>query len=738
MMLLQRLRQETSLDRFFPNLISGLIFGTNELIYVLSFASLVFSGELKSYLPYGIGMALVTTITVMAVVSLTSRISGVIGSIQDTPSVILGVIAAGLARTIPAAREEERLITILTAITIATLLTGISYLVVGYFKLGRLMRFLPYTVVGGFLAGTGWLLVVGSFGAMNGLPLNLNNLPALLQAGQVALWAPGVLFAIVLFIGVRRIHHFLVLPGIVAGGVLLYYVALFVMGISVSEAIQRGLTLGEVTRETVWRLPSLPGLFAADWHAILGQSGNIAIVIILSLISLLLNASALEVAIHQDIQLDRELKAAGFANLLSGLAGGMIGYHTVSLSSLGYRMGARGRLPGIVAGAMCIVVFMAGGRLLAYFPKSILGGLLLFVGLDFLFEWVVAGWSRLSRSDYAVVLLILIVIGTTNYLVGVGVGLAAMILLFVMNYSRIDVVHHEYSGSEVRSAVERSAEQWRMLNEELGAYIRILELQGFIFFGTANELVEVIRARLADQNQPVVRYIILDFRRVAGLDTTAVLSFKKINQIVESNQVYLVLAHLSEKMRRRFELDGLCEDSEWVRIFSDLDHSLEWCENQLLSRNKGSARKIPDSLSAQLVESGFNRAYIQRLLQFLERVVAQAGETLIQQGEQADSLFFIEQGTVSVYSKQKNGEPLRLRTLGLGTSVGELGLYLRTERTASVIADTPAVTYRLTRQSIEAMTAKDPELAAVFHEYIAYLISKRLVASTHTLETALQ
>jgi SulP family sulfate permease len=116
------------------------------------------------------------------------------------------------------------------------------------------------------------------------------------------------------------------------------------------------------------------------------------------------------------------------------------------------------------------------------------------------------------------------------------------------------------------------------------------------------------------------------------------------------------------------------------------------------------------------MENGFDRPYMVRLMRFLERVDAQAGQVLIRQGEEANDLYFIEQGAVSVYREQEDGKPLRMRTLGLGTSVGELGLYLGTARTASVIADTPAVVYRLTRQAVEAMKNEDPGLAAYFHE----------------------
>jgi SulP family sulfate permease len=741
------LQDEFRSERLLPNLTSGVLFGVTEVIFALSLGSLVFSGELAPYLPYGMGVALVTAAAMMIGTSLTSLVPGVIGSTQDSSSVVLAVIVAGLASALTAAGVEDKLATVLVAIAVTTLLTGVFFLALGFFKLGGLVRFIPYPVVGGFLAGTGWLLARGSFGVMTDIPLSLQNIPSLLEPEQLIVWVPGVLFALILFFGRRRIRHVLAMPAILIGAIGVFYLALLVMGISIKEATDLGLLLGKVAGDAAWQPLSLRSLLAANWAAILGQGGNIAILLILSVVSLLLNASALELAIRRDVDLNRELRSAGIANILSGLGGGMVGYHALSLSTLSYRMGARGRLPGLLAGIICGAMLFAGSSLLALFPKPLLGGLLLYLGLDFLFDWVIVGWSKLSRADYAVVLLILVVIGATDFLTGVGVGLVAAIILFVLSYSRVNVVHHALSGADIHSNVERYAYHRRIL-ADLGRQIYILELQGFIFFGTANALLEQIRARVADAEQPVVRYIILDFRRVSGLDSSAVLSFVKGKQLAEAQGILLVLTHVSEKIRRQFELGGLysgtAESSgskalaDGVRTFPDLDHGLEWCEEQLLEIMKITVINVPVTLSAQLADSGFAKANTTRLMKFLERVDAKEGEYLMRQGEEADRLYFIVLGTVSIYLEMEGGRRVRLQTLGLGTAVGEPGLYLGTTCSASVIADSPVIAYRLTRNALSEMKEKEPELAATFHEFAALLLSERLAATTRTLEAVLK
>jgi SulP family sulfate permease len=626
---------------------------------------------------------------------------------------------------------------VLVAIAATTLLTGAFFLVLGFLKLGELVRFIPYPVVGGFLAGTGWLLVKGSFGVMADFPLAISNTAALLQPDQLILWVPGTLFGLLLFVGLRRIKHSLAMPAILSLVVVLFYFVLLATGTSIQEVIDRGLLLGAVSGKATWQPLVLVNPLAADWTAILGQSGNIAVILIVTAVSLLLNASALELTFQQDIDLNRELRVAGFANILSGLGGGAIGYHALDMSTLCYRTGARSRLPGLVAGAICAVILFAGVPLLAFIPTPILGGLLLFVGLGFLVEWVVDGWSKLPRSDYAVVLLILIVIGATDFLIGVSVGLVAMIVLFVLKYSRINVIRHALSGAEMKSNVVRSVYHRQVLRN-LGRHIYILKLQGFIFFGTANALLEQIRARVVDAEQPQVRHIMLDFRRVTGLDSSAVLSFVKARQIAEARGITLLLTDISESIQHQFDQGGLFRNGEGVRIFADLDHSLEWCEYQLLESERITDLIMPLTLRSQLAASGFEESNAACLMQFLEKVQVEEGEYLIRQGAEADALYFVEQGGVSVFLESEDGKQVRLNTMGPGTVVGELGLYLGTTRTASVIADSSTVAYRLSRAALFTMRKTEPELAAAFHEFVVRLLSERLVATTQTLEAVLR
>ena len=207
--------------------------------------------------------------------------------------------------------------------------------------------------------------------------------------------------------------------------------------------------------------------------------------------------------------------------------------------------------------------------------------------------------------------------------------------------------------------------------------------------------------------------------------------------MAESQSITLLLTDVSDKIRSQLERGGLSEGDQ-VRYTADLDHGLEWCEDQLLDFRRITRVNVPVTLAAQLADSGFDKANVKRLMDFLERVQVAAGEHLIQQGDQADDLYFIEQGGVTVYLEMEEGQGVRLQTLGVGTVVGELSLYLDMKRSASAVADYETIAYRLTREALLAMKEDDPKLASAFHEYLVRLLSERLIFTNRLVEALLR
>jgi SulP family sulfate permease len=277
---------------------------------------------------------------------------------------------------------------------------------------------------------------------------------------------------------------------------------------------------------------------------------------------------------------------------------------------------------------------------------------------------------------------------------------------------------------------------------ERGGEIFILRLQGFIFFGTAQKLLDRIKERLndRDRNQPRLHYVILDFRQVVLLDSSAVFSITRMKQLAESQDFRMVWANLSPAVIRLLEKGGLVDETEEsFIILPTLDHGLEWCENQILASQgmtdlTGFFEKIEKHLKRAIPEVGD----VTRLMKYLERLEVEAGQYLMHQGDQPEAMYFIETGLVSVQLELPGGKIIRLRSMRGGTTVGEMGMYLGNTRTASVVADRPSTVYRLSKLALKKMERNDPELAALLHQWIASLLAERLAENNRTIEALLE
>lgn len=723
-------------ERLINGLVAGFVVGVIEVIAAISFAALIYRGSLAGFAARGIGFALIGATITGVTIALFSTLGGTVAGNQDAPSAILAVIAAAIVGSMPmGATSQETFITVAVAIALITALTGAFFLVMGQLKLGSLVRFLPFPVMGGFLAGTGWLLITGAISMMTDVSISTSELLTLFDVNILVQWLPGLIFAVVMLAILKRYNHFLTLPGLVFGAILLFYLFTWLSDLPIEEVSAQGWLLGPFPQGGLWEPPSLSSLNHVNWLAIFGQIANTMTLLIVSAIALLFNASGLELTAEQDMGLNRELRTAGIGNLLAGLTGGMIGFHQLSLSAMNQELGGKSRLTGLIGAGVCILVLFLGAGVLSYFPKVVLGGLLLYVGLTFLLEWVYETWYRLPKADYFIILLILVVIATVGFLEGVAVGILAAVILFVFNYSRIEVVKHAFTAATYHSSYTRPRLQRRLLHN-LGKQIFILELQGYIFFGTANHLLEQMKERLKEYDESHLCFVVLDFNRVIGIDSSVMLSFNKMRQLARSHHARIVLTGLSPSSKILLEKAAILNVSDEIfKYIADLDQGVEWCENQLLQSTGVFSKEGQRTIEQQLAILSGDAKSASSIMKYLERMALPPGTCIIQQGDSADSLYFIESGRVTAQLELADEKPRRLQTMSNENVVGEIGLYLGSKRTASVVTEEQSTIYRLSATALRKMEQEDPEAATVFHKIIAKLMADRLSRMTEIVET---
>ena len=193
------------LTRSLSGFIAGLLCGFLSVILSIGNGSLLFAGNLQVYLPLGIGLSLFAMVVLTAVTAFTSSISGAVAVVQEVPAVTLGIVVAAIASAVPEqATEAVRHATVIAAIGVGTALTGIATFVVGLFRVGSVIRFVPYPVIGGFLAGTGWLILLGAGGLLLGAPVTLAALTRLFEPMAAARFAAAIAFVALIVAAERR------------------------------------------------------------------------------------------------------------------------------------------------------------------------------------------------------------------------------------------------------------------------------------------------------------------------------------------------------------------------------------------------------------------------------------------------------------------------------------------------------------------------------------------------------
>lgn len=472
------------------------------VITAASFGTVIFSGELSPALPSGIGLILFSATVVSAITTSLSSYPAIVATVLESSIPVLSLVARQIIEQMPNASVEDKLFTVTATIILNTMVSGTIFLSLGWFKLGGFVRFIPYPVVGGFLAGTGALLVSGAFHSVSGLDLHHFAISELFQPNVLLQLVPAFIFAVVMFALPQRIDHVLVIPGIIAIAIVLFYLGLAITGTPIAQAQTQGLLLQKLPPGGLYQFSTLSAVTQANWHVVFQQIPSLAALWLIDSMALLLNANGIELAVSRDLDLNHELRVAGAATIASGIGGGIGGFASSGENALAHHLGGSRRLVGWMISGICLAMVLGGAAVLSFIPRFILLGIPLLLGLEFFYEWLYRAWFKFSHSDYAIIVLIVLVTATLGYLQGIGVGLLAAIVLFVVNYSRLTITKRVGSGAYQHSNVLRTSEEMNIL-EAQGDQTYILELQGLIFFGTANKLLNQIRDRIAHSTSTV-------------------------------------------------------------------------------------------------------------------------------------------------------------------------------------------------------------------------------------------
>lgn len=408
-----------------PTLSFSLIHGVLMAISIIIFSALLFSRGLSSYIAYGIGVFVVGGLISQLVFLRYTGLRQNIITMQETPIILLAGLLGDLASgpAIANAPVPAQFAITAASIAITTSMMGLLHLLLGYFKLSIVIQWLPKAIITGFLAGAGALSVRASFGLMTGEDVSF----ALLQSSDLALkCGVGVLFGL-LFLGLTaRFRHPATMPLVLLAEIGLFYGGLWLLGGNVVLAQQTGW-LTDMGAVSVSFAPlQWAQALSAHWAVIgahlVAQLLNLFLIALVCTVVLLMNCTAIGLALGQPQDFNRELMASGLTNVLLGAVGCTPWFHSLFSSVLAHRMGVRNRWGGLVNMLVCVGILLFASASINYFPKTILGGLMFFIGLSLFVDCAIVSRRAFPPREFASVWVIVLVMLAFGLLPAVLVG----------------------------------------------------------------------------------------------------------------------------------------------------------------------------------------------------------------------------------------------------------------------------------------------------------------------------
>ncbi|KAI8927111.1 sulfate transporter family-domain-containing protein [Entophlyctis helioformis] len=565
------------------------------------------------------GISMFLTSTIISQIVLTfggSQFRGAVGSMMIEVMPFLHIICATIEAKMPDADTHTVTATIMVAYAMSTIMTGLVFMALGVFKLGSLIQFFPRHILVGCIGGIGLFLLFTGIEVTAGVKpgMALTYLWDIFQPSALKLWGSSLAVALVLKTIQRHISHPLLVPVFYATVPAIFYAIVLPLGLSIDSLRQYGwlFDLPASADTPFWTFWTYIDMGVVNWSAVAATIPTQMALSFFGILHVPINVPALAVSTKQDVDLSREIIGHGISNILAGLAATPQNYLVYSNSLLYIRSGGDSQISGALLTLATVLLWIKGSTVIGYVPTIVVGSLIFHLGIDLITESVIdTYYVGIHPLEYATILVIVAVMGVIGFTEGVMVGIMLACVFFVVIYARRSIIRDSFSGTQLRSTVHRLYRQQIFL-DNCGDQIHVIKLQGFMFFGTVGQVEAHIQNAFAAR--PDIKYIVLDFGLISGIDYSALESFQRIKRILASRQAHLVFCSLGalqdnlvkagvfDIQRGHADMESPDGDrrlhASFVNNFETLDGALEYCENCLLETfyaKTGSRLKEPRS-----------------------------------------------------------------------------------------------------------------------------------------------
>jgi sulfate permease, SulP family len=694
-------------------LAAGFVAGITGVIFAMTWGALLFAGPLERFLGYGLTTALVALL-VGSLVGWASREKALMAGADSNSASLLASALAGLAAT---SLAPGSMLHVALAVVFATsIVCALTFWMLSQRGLANIVRFVPFPVMAGFLASSGWLLTIGAMTVLIGTPLGIDNAAALLQGAWREV-AAGVVVALVLLLLSSRLPGSVLMPIVIVAATLVVQ-AVLASPICPADACEPSRWLFPPPPQAAWLPPWKLELDGDEVLMVASFVPTMLVVAFVALIAVMLTLASLEIELRNEFDLGHELRVHSGAATVSALLGGMIATASISRTTLNRRSGGT-TVAGIVSAGLALAMLLGASQVMGFTARAAIGGLVLYLGIAMLRQWV---WDVRHTARTVELLQILLIVAITarhGFIAGFGAGVLIACVTFVVTYSRIPLTDLATHLGEMRSSVVRSPGQEATLSEH-GEKVLVYRLGGYVFFGSAAKIDGMFKERLVGNAEAVV----LDFSRVSGIDTSALTVFQRILRRHAESSITFHFVYGAVTRLQLVALGLTPGGSRSLKFHDSLDRALEGAEEELLEAHK---EEVSD---ATLMRTSRSLDWRSPFEAYLETRELAESEALFHEGDRSDEVYFVETGRFDVLKGAGDDPPVRLAKVRQGALLGEIAFYLGEPRSATVIA-TQASTVRLMhRSALQRMREERPELATQFDHMVIRSVAGSLKRTT--------
>jgi len=611
------------------------------------------------------------------------------------------------------------------------LIVGIVQIIIGKLRGGTFIKYIPYPVVAGYLSGVGVIIFTGQFPKWLGLPKEIKFWEGLTRVGDWK-WESITVGAVTIFVMFMAPKIIKAIPAAIIAliaGVSTYFILSFINP-SLLSLENNHFVIGPISAS----VSDLGNVFSTQWTLASSLDfTHIGLIFLPALtLAVLLSIDTLKTCVVLDAitytrhKSNKELVGQGMGNIGSALLCGIPGAGTMGATLVNLNSGGKTKKSGLVFGITAVLVLLLFGKLVAWIPISALAGILIVVAIRMVDYKTFALLKHKSTVfDFFVMLGVIISAVTMSLIAAAGIGILLAIILFLREQMRTSVIRRKAFGNQLFSKKSRVITEREIL-EVKGKHTLIVQLQGQLFFGTADQLLSQIEPLLNES-----KYVLLDMRRVLSIDYTAANRLKQILGRIKEQQGYLIFTSVplnvlsGQNIKVYLENLGLTE-TENLKFFEDLDFALEWVEDEILAEEKVVDDNKVLSLNEIELFTHFPEIALKTLAPFLIEKRYEKGQMIFKMNDDGDEIYFVRKGNVKIVLPLAGGGTHHLVTISKGSFFGDMVFLDKRKRSANAFAGDEVLLYELSRKKFDEVTVLHPEISGQFFEMLAFVIANRL------------